>query len=221
MSNLDVKKYYRNESIVFRKTKENFGGLSNMAAGYPIILNGIKILSSEALYQACRYPHLPEVQKTIIDQKSPMTAKMKSKKFRHETRHNWERDRIKIMRWCLRIKLSNNWLKFSELLLSTGNSPIVEESYKDDFWGAKPVDVNLLIGTNALGRLLMELRSELQQYELNKKYLLNPPNLNDFFLYGKTIETTYLYTDYINLQNQNMENSLHQISMHEYLFECR
>lgn len=78
------------------------------------------------------------------------------------------------MRWCLRVKLFNNWDKFSTLLLSTEDLPIVEESNKDDFWGAKPVDINLLIGTNALGRLLMELRDEIKTLESNKEYILNP-----------------------------------------------
>ena len=71
--------YRRAECIVFRKTKEPFGGLSNMASGYPIKIGGFRILTSEALYQACRFPHMREVQRLIIGQRSPMTAKMKSK----------------------------------------------------------------------------------------------------------------------------------------------
>ena len=72
------RKYDRASSVVFRKTDEPFGGLSNMASGFPLSLNGSRILTSEALYQACRFPHRPEVQRLIIEQKSPMTAKMKS-----------------------------------------------------------------------------------------------------------------------------------------------
>lgn len=82
MEKREIRKYYRDKSIVFRKTKEDFGGLSNMAGGYLIYLNGIRILSSEALYQACRYPHIPDAQKEIVFQKSPMTAKMKSKSIK-------------------------------------------------------------------------------------------------------------------------------------------
>ena len=220
MNNLDVRKYYRNESIVFRKTKEEFGGLSNMASGFPIILNGVKILSSEALYQACRYPHLPEVQKIIIAQKSPMTAKMKSKKYRDKTRPNWENDRIKIMRWCLRVKLFQNWEKFSRLLISTENYPIVEESMKDDFWGAKPSDKNLLFGTNSLGRLLMELREEIKGFETHKRYILNPPNIENFIFLGKNIEKMYLFIEDVkkfDKESQSREVTLKQISMNEYL----
>ncbi len=85
--------YRRAEVVVVYKTKESFGGLSNMAAGFPLQINGIRIPTSEALYQACRFPHLPEVQKEIIGQHSPMTAKMKSKPHRKNTRPDWDRVR--------------------------------------------------------------------------------------------------------------------------------
>ena len=78
--------YSRKDSVVFLKTDAPFGGLSNMAGGYPIHVNGVRILTSEALYQACRFPHLPDVQKLIISQISPMTAKMRSKPYRKDSR---------------------------------------------------------------------------------------------------------------------------------------
>jgi hypothetical protein len=53
-------KYLANDSITFKKTKDPFGGLSNMAAGYLIKINRVPILTTEALYQACRFPALPE-----------------------------------------------------------------------------------------------------------------------------------------------------------------
>lgn len=90
MSNSDTRRpdqtrtYNRASSVVVLKTKEAFGGLSNMAGGFPLDVNGMRILTSEALYQACRFPHRPEVQTLIIEQKSPMTAKMKSKPYRHD-----------------------------------------------------------------------------------------------------------------------------------------
>ena len=58
--------YERSKSVVFFKTKEAFGGLSNMASGFPLRVNGVRIHTSEALYQACRFPHMPEVQRKII-----------------------------------------------------------------------------------------------------------------------------------------------------------
>ena len=185
--NGQTRTYDRADSVVFRKTNEAFGGLSNMAGGFPLEVNGIRILTSEALYQACRFPHLPEVQWLIIEQKSPMTAKMKGKPHRHESRPDWDRVRTKIMRWCLRVKLVQNRAKFSDLLLETGNKPIVEESKKDNFWGAKPLDDGTLEGRNVLGRLLMELREELLSQNRQAYERIAPLEIPDFKLFGSAI----------------------------------
>lgn len=181
--------YGRKESVVFLKTDEPFGGLSNMAGGYPIHVNGMRILTSEALYQACRFPHIPEVQRLIISQISPMTAKMRSKPYRNDSRPDWDQVRVRIMRWCLRMKLANNWNTFSELLLRTGERPIVEESRKDDFWGAKVIDDGgTLVGMNVLGRLLMELREQVKQHGREAALDVAPPAIPQFLLMDQPIE---------------------------------
>lgn len=187
--------YKRSESAVFKKTKEQFGGLSNMAGGFPLQVNGIGIYNSEALYQACRFPNLPEVQEKIIAEKSPMTAKMVSKPHRKNTRPDWQEGAcmtdlvcVRIMKWCLRVKLAQNWEAFSKLLEETGDLKIVEESQKDSFWGAKPIkdDEEHLEGQNVLGRLLMELRYDLDKAPEALK-LVEPLDIKDFLLYGEPI----------------------------------
>ena len=181
--------YSRKDSVVFLKTDAPFGGLSNMAGGYPIQVNGVRILTSEALYQVCRFPHLPDVQKLIIGQVSPMTAKMRSKPYRKDSRPDWDQVRVRIMRWSLRMKLANNWNTFSALLLKSGDRPIVEESRKDDFWGAKVVDDgDTLVGMNVLGRLLMELREQVKQQGRNAALDVAPPNIPQFLLFGQPIK---------------------------------
>lgn len=177
----DQKTYNRGESVVFLKTKEAFGGLSNMSGGYPLVVNGIQIRTSEALYQACRFPHLPDIQEVIIEQKSPMAAKMKGKPHRNNSRSDWDRVHVDIMRWSLHVKLLQNWDTFSKLLLETGDLPIVEQSRKDDFWGAKPIDEQTLIGRNVLGHLLMELR------EIKSISKVDPLNISNFMLFGDPI----------------------------------
>ena len=186
--NVQTRTYDRADSVVFLKTKEAFGGLSNMAGGFPLKVNGIRILTSEALYQVCRFPHLPEVQKLIIAQKSPMTAKMKGKPHRANSRPDWDQVRVKIMRWCLRVKLAQHWDAFSRLLLETGNRSIVEQSRKDDFWGAKPVGEQTLVGMNVLGRLLMELRQEVKSSDLPSLLRVESPGVFNFRLYGQQIQ---------------------------------
>ena len=160
-----------------------------MASDYPLLVNGVRLLTSEALYQACRFPLLAEVQREIIDQKSPMTAKMKSKPHRSKTRPDWDSVRFKIMRWCLRVKLAQNYNKFGNLLLSTDDKPIVEQSRNDDYWGAKVVDGDItLIGQNVLGRLLMELRERLRQDTQSQLLTVEPLSIPDFLLLGNPIE---------------------------------
>ena len=180
--------YDRATSIVFLKTRERYGGLSNMAGGFPLRVNGLRILTSEALYQACRFPHRPDLQRMIIEQRSPMTAKMKSKPHRHETRRNWNRVRVAIMRWCLRVKLAQNAAAFRDLLLSTGGLAIVEESRKDVFWGAKPIDEKKLVGVNALGRLLMELRELVKREPQDNLLCVERPSIPCLLLDGRPVE---------------------------------
>ena len=188
----EKKRYLTNECCVFKKTKERHGGLSNMASGFSLIVNEIPILTSEALYQACRFPHLPEVQRKIISEKSPMSAKMVGKPYRDKTRIDWDKSRVYIMRWCLRIKLAQNFLEFGELLKSTGEKEIVEESNKDDFWGAirDRNNYDVLEGTNALGRLLMELRKYyFDCLMMNEPIEIPPPDIPGFLLYGEEIKS--------------------------------
>ncbi len=154
--------YKRSECVVFLKTKELWGELSNMAADFPIRINNVRYLTSEALYQACRFPHLPDVQQLIIDQASPMGAKMKSKPYRSQSRSDWDDVRVEVMRWCLQMKLAQHYSEFGRILLATKERDIVEQSAKDPFWGAKETDATTLHGQNVLGRLLVELRERLK-----------------------------------------------------------
>ncbi len=114
---------------------------------------------------------------------------MKSKPHRKNSRPDWDQVRVNIMRWCLRVKLAQNWNTFSKLLLDTGEKPIVEQSRKDDFWGAKPVDNQTLVGRNVLGRLLMELREEIKNKQKDSLLRVEPVAIKDFLLYGRPIQT--------------------------------
>ena len=146
MQKPEMREYKIKECVVFAKTKAEWGGFSNMCAGYPLIINGLYIHTSESLYQACRFPnnitilpYLPTIQELILREKNPMAAKFLSKKYTVFTRLDWIDDFVRIiaMRWVLKVKLACNWTKFSKLLLDSGTKPIVELSKKDDFWGAK------------------------------------------------------------------------------------
>ena len=186
MHKAQVRHYRREKVVAFRKTGEAFGGLSNMAPGFPVSIEGCHIRTVEALYQACRFPHLPQVQQMILDEISPMTAKMRSKPYRDDSRPDWDDVRVPIMKWCLRVKLAANWPAFSQVLSETGERQIVEDSRKDDFWGARPKADDGLEGRNVLGRLLMELRQKLKDNS-DELQIVRPVPIPDFTLLRRPI----------------------------------
>ncbi len=197
--------YSIDQCIVFAKTNEPFGGLSNMAPGYPLFVNDNIIPSSEALYQAMRYPLFPSIQHEIISQGSPMTAKMISRKHNGFTRQDWEDVKIKVMRWVLEIKLSQHWEKFSNLLDSTGDKPIVEYSAKDKIWGATKINANQLKGVNALGRLLMELRENYVRRNQRIECVTAPVKIAGFRLYDHEIDTVCNEDYFLNEPDEERE----------------
>lgn len=153
------------------------------------MVNGVKILTSEALYQACRFPHLPEVQQEILRQASPMAAKMKGKPHRKNSRPDFDELRVEIMWWALRAKLACNLPKFSHVLLASRNMPIVEDSHKDQFWGAKQTkeDAQILVGQNILGRLLVMLRDLVRLQGSEGLACVETPAIPNFLLLGEPI----------------------------------
>lgn len=180
--------------VVFFKVNEDWGGLSNMSNDFPLRVNGLRIGSSEALYQACRFPHRPDWQQEILDAPNAMQAKMKAKKEgrrKEHSRPDWEEVQVEIIRWCLRVKLAQHFTKFGGLLHSSAPRPIVERSRRDRFWGAVLEADGVLRGQNRLGRLLMELREELQTCkrtgEESRLLRVEPPRVPEFLLLGKPI----------------------------------
>jgi ribA/ribD-fused uncharacterized protein len=165
-----------------------------MDPGFPVVVNRLHFWTSEALYQCCRYPDAPDVQEMIACERSPMTAKMKGKKFRDLTRADWEQIRVRVMRWSLRVKLAQHQSTFGQLLLETGTKPIVEDSAKDQFWGAKAENGNALTGVNVLGRLLMELREQWKSAPNDFEHV-PPPPIPNFLLFGKQVETVQAKTE--------------------------
>jgi type I restriction enzyme S subunit len=193
----ETRTYVRDEAVVFKKTNEKFGGLSNMARGFPLRVGAVHIPTTEALYQACRFPERPDIQRLIIAENSPMTAKMKAKRFLKDTREDWDHIRVQVMRWCLRVKLLQHWGKFGSILLTTGSREIVEESRRDDFWGAKLTLDATLVGRNVLGRILMELREQLKEAP-HSLDVLNPLMISNFVLFEKAIPPLYRQGSQLN-----------------------
>ncbi|HJT77422.1 MAG TPA: NADAR family protein [Gemmataceae bacterium] len=176
--------------VVFYKVKEEWGGLSNMSNEYPQVVGGVRVGSSEALYQAMRFPHRPDWQKEILDAPHAMQAKMKAKKEgRRKTgsRPDWEQVQEEVMRWVLRVKLACYPKSFGGLLRATQGQPVVERSRKDRYWGAVLEADGVLRGENRLGCLLMELRDEVAVRGQAELMRAEPPAVPNFRLLGEPI----------------------------------
>src|SRR5262249_52775825 len=154
---------------------------------FPLRVNGRRVGSSEALYQACRFPQRPDWQQEILNAPHAMQAKMKAKKEGRRKQHSradWERVQEAVMRWCLRVKLAQHVERFGGRLGRTAPRPIVERSRRDGFWGAVQESEGVLRGQNRLGLLLMGLRDELLACKLagqeDRLLRVEPPQVPDF-----------------------------------------
>ena len=132
--NNQLRRYNPGGAAVFRIVRERWGGLSNFGA-FPLEVNGVAIPTSEALYQACRFPDEPDLQSLVISQPNPMAAKIEANKKADRSRADWFDINVRLMRWVLRVKLACNYESFGQLLDSTGEMPIVEHSRRDRLLG--------------------------------------------------------------------------------------
>jgi len=180
---LSIRKYKKNECITFKSTKGHHGSLSNMAPNFPIHINNTRLRTVEALYQSLRFPNNPEIQKEIIQYASPISAKKFGRTHLNKTRPDWNRIRFKVMKFCIELKLHQNYENFSKMLLATKDLPIVEYTDKDKVWGAT-LEGEYYIGTNALGRLLMELREKVK----TDNFELTIPEIENFKFLNKKID---------------------------------
>lgn len=185
---MSIRVYNPEECAVFWKTREPLGELSNMASGFPVSVGETVWHTTEALYQACRFPHLPEVQRMLMAERSAMAAKMRSKPYRCETRPDWNDVRPSIMRWCLRLKFEQHRESFGRILFDTAPMAIVERSSRDRFWGAVLEEDGLMRGENVLGRLLQEVRDLATKGELEQ--WAQPPAVPSFKLSGDAVPET-------------------------------
>jgi type I restriction enzyme S subunit len=203
--------------VSFIKADDEFGGLSNLSSLYPLKINGLRILTTEHLYQALKFPDHPEIQSAIISSASATEARKISRngipvlvrptpKFQHtkqkyavlpkvkpvvqpadktlhqsKIRPDWDEIRLEVMEYCLRAKLISNWVRFGDLLRSTGSREIVQRVPKTEpLWGVfTSKDGVRHSGHNHLGHLLMKLRDELHSPDNeNLRILVSSPHLN-------------------------------------------
>ncbi len=175
---------------MFYRLGDEFGDFSNFAR-YPISINGGLFQTSEAAYQAARFPDNPDIQRLIADAENPMETKALARRYQPLTRPDWITKtagfRLAAMRWVVLAKLFQNFERFSAILASTSDRMIVERTRGDDFWGAIMQPDGTLQGANMLGRLLVDIRNQLPNFAGGAT--LPPVNQHDFKFFGYLAET--------------------------------
>jgi len=144
--------------ILFYEEFLAFGFLSNFAS-CPILLKGKLWPTTEHYYQAQKYADT-ETEEIIRQAYSPMTSKELTRLPEYPPRADWDAVKDDVMRTALRAKFTqHDHLK--KLLLDTGDALLVEHTPNDIYWADGGDGGSGRVGQNMLGKLLMELRTEL------------------------------------------------------------
>lgn len=114
-------------------------------------------MTSEHAYQAAKFVTREDIQDEIRAALSAHDAKKIAHKYASEVYSGWEKEKLEVMMDICRAKLEQHPF-IQKRLLETGGREIIEDSPKDAFWGWGPDKE----GENNLGKIWMQLRSEIQ-----------------------------------------------------------
>jgi ribA/ribD-fused uncharacterized protein len=135
--------------------EQDFYVLSNFSA-FTLQWNGMRFDTSEAAYHWEKFPNDREVQDMILDAPSAHAAFKIAESQKMLRRPDWDAVKVGVMRRILRAKVDQHEY-VRRKLLATGDRELIEDSWRDNFWGWGPNRD----GQNMLGKLWMEIRSEL------------------------------------------------------------
>lgn len=120
-------------------------------------------------YEGHTYPtveHAYATNKTLVESERDVVRRAKTpgeaKKLGRSVtlRPDWDKIKINLMREFIRLKFENPLLR--EMLLATGEADIIEGNYWNDrFWGVCRGQ-----GENWLGKILMEVRTDIREEDL-------------------------------------------------------
>lgn len=141
------------EMIKFYRVNEPYGCFSNFSK-HPIFVE-TTWPTSEHFFQAQKFLD-QELRMKILLNPSPMEAARMGRNREIPIRADWEAVKDDIMRTAIRAKVAQH-ADVRETLLSTGDATIVEHTSNDRYWA----DGGDGSGKNMLGKILMEVRDEL------------------------------------------------------------
>lgn len=135
--------------------EQEFYALSNFSS-FRLSWSGIDFDTVEHAYHWSKFTNNVNVQATILRARSAHEAFRLAQKYKDYVRSDWIEVRRSIMKSLLASKI-NQHPYVKQKLLETGSRLLVEDSWRDAYWGIGP-DGD---GENVLGKLWMELRDEL------------------------------------------------------------
>ena len=142
------------QEILFYTTKNELGWLSNFYKSVQVV-DDIVYWTNEHYYQSQKTT-VPHLKAWIASAPTAYAAMMAGRQCIRKIQlvENWDEIKYDIMLKGLRAKFSQNELLKAKLL-QTGKAVIHENSPTDMIWGIK--------GKDMLGKLIMQVREELQQ----------------------------------------------------------
>lgn len=149
--------YPEKRVIYFYETNKPYGCFSNFSI-HPIILKDREWKSTEHYFQAQKFAGT-QYEEEIRNANTPMKAALLGRDRSKPLREDWEQCKVDIMKQALVAKFEQHPI-LKSILLSTGNCTLVEHTANDSYWG----DGGHGEGENMLGKLLMEIRNEYEEY---------------------------------------------------------
>jgi ribA/ribD-fused uncharacterized protein len=140
--------------------EQDFYVLSNFSA-FTLHWRGFRFDTSEAAYHFEKFPSPNDLHRKlreeILTAPSAHEAFKIAERNKEHRRSDWDDMKVGLMRGILRAKAAQHEYVCRKLL-ATGDRELIEDSWRDDFWGWGPNRD----GQNMLGRLWMEVRAELR-----------------------------------------------------------
>ncbi len=142
--------------------EQDFYVLSNFSA-FTLQRHGLRFDTSEAAYHFEKFKTgegCATIRAAILSAPSAHQAFKIAERHKEQRRPDWDQVKVQIMRSILRAKVDQHEY-VRRKLLATGERELVEDSWRDPFWGWGPNRD----GQNMLGKLWMEIRAELRAQE--------------------------------------------------------
>ncbi|EFR94456.1 NADAR family protein [Listeria innocua] len=139
--------------IHFYSENADYGCFSNFSL-HPVVIDGVTYPTTEHYFQAQKFID-KKIIKKVINTKKPIDSAKLGRNRDFPLRKGWESMKDEVMLKAIRAKVEQH-PEVKEMLLSTGNTILVEHTENDDYWG----DGGDGSGKNRLGKILMKVREE-------------------------------------------------------------